>query len=149
MSEPAVNEVTVINGQAWSLRPDAIAQLLGQATAGAVIPDPAGQPAAPDRLATVTDPGFWSGQPAALAEALATSPGALSPDTDRIPKDERAAGAAPTAAPGRLTLTVEEAAGLLGISRAFAYEAMRRGEIPSIRIGRPRARSPRSPSTAS
>jgi excisionase family DNA binding protein len=24
----------------------------------------------------------------------------------------------------------------LGISRAFAYEAVRRGEIPSIRIGR-------------
>jgi excisionase family DNA binding protein len=25
---------------------------------------------------------------------------------------------------------------MLGISRAFAYEAVRRGEIPSIRIGR-------------
>ncbi len=36
----------------------------------------------------------------------------------------------------RLTLTVEEAAATLGISRAFAYEAVRRGEIPSIRIGR-------------
>lgn len=36
----------------------------------------------------------------------------------------------------RLTLTVEEAGALLGISRAFAYEAVRRGEIPSIRIGR-------------
>jgi excisionase family DNA binding protein len=39
-------------------------------------------------------------------------------------------------APTRLTLTVEEAAAALGISRAFAYEAVRRGEIPSIRIGR-------------
>jgi excisionase family DNA binding protein len=38
--------------------------------------------------------------------------------------------------PERLTLTVEEAAATLGISRAFAYEAVRRGEIPSIRIGR-------------
>ena len=36
----------------------------------------------------------------------------------------------------RLTLTVEEVAATLGISRAFAYEAVRRGEIPSIRIGR-------------
>jgi excisionase family DNA binding protein len=36
----------------------------------------------------------------------------------------------------RLTLTVEEAAQLLGISRAFAYEAVRRGEISSITIGR-------------
>jgi excisionase family DNA binding protein len=36
----------------------------------------------------------------------------------------------------RLTLTVEEAAQLLGISRAFAHEAVRRGETPSIKIGR-------------
>jgi excisionase family DNA binding protein len=35
-----------------------------------------------------------------------------------------------------LTLTVEEAAEALGISRAFAYEAVARGEIPSVRIGR-------------
>jgi excisionase family DNA binding protein len=31
---------------------------------------------------------------------------------------------------------VEEAAQALGISRAFAYEAVARGEIPCIRIGR-------------
>ncbi|MHB8438522.1 MAG: helix-turn-helix domain-containing protein [Acidimicrobiales bacterium] len=36
----------------------------------------------------------------------------------------------------RLTLSVEEAAEALGISRALAYEAVRRGEIPNIRIGR-------------
>ena len=36
----------------------------------------------------------------------------------------------------RSTLTVEEAAEVLGLSRAFAYEAVSRGEIPSIRIGR-------------
>ena len=36
----------------------------------------------------------------------------------------------------RLVFTVEEAAQLLGISRSFAYEAARRGEIPSMRIGR-------------
>jgi excisionase family DNA binding protein len=35
-----------------------------------------------------------------------------------------------------LTFTVEEAAEALGISRAFAYEAVARGEIPCIRIGR-------------
>jgi excisionase family DNA binding protein len=43
-----------------------------------------------------------------------------------------------------LTLTVEQAAELLGISRGLAYEAVRAGDIPSIRIGRrllvPRAR---------
>jgi len=36
----------------------------------------------------------------------------------------------------RLTLTVEEAARLLGISRNSAYEAARRGELPAIRLGR-------------
>jgi len=35
-----------------------------------------------------------------------------------------------------LTFTVEEAAEMLGISRTFAYEAVRRGELPAIRIGR-------------
>ncbi len=35
-----------------------------------------------------------------------------------------------------LTLSVAEAARLLGIGRNSAYEAVRRGEIPSIRIGR-------------
>ena len=38
--------------------------------------------------------------------------------------------------PTRLTLTVEEAAAVLGISRALAYELVRRGEIPSVRLGR-------------
>jgi excisionase family DNA binding protein len=33
------------------------------------------------------------------------------------------------------TLTVEEAARLLGISRGLAFQAVRRGDIPSIRIG--------------
>ena len=36
----------------------------------------------------------------------------------------------------RLTLTVEEAASLLGISRALAYELVGRGELPSLRLGR-------------
>lgn len=36
----------------------------------------------------------------------------------------------------RLTLTVEESAKALGIGRSAAYEAIRRGDIPSIRIGK-------------
>jgi excisionase family DNA binding protein len=36
----------------------------------------------------------------------------------------------------RLTVTVPEAARLLGISRGAAYEAAHRGELPVIRIGR-------------
>jgi excisionase family DNA binding protein len=35
-----------------------------------------------------------------------------------------------------LTLSVTEAAGLLGISRALAYELVRTGDIPAIRLGR-------------
>jgi excisionase family DNA binding protein len=44
---------------------------------------------------------------------------------------------------------VEEAAAALGISRAFAYEAVTRNEIPHVRIGRwiliPRAALERMP----
>jgi excisionase family DNA binding protein len=36
----------------------------------------------------------------------------------------------------RLTLTVTEAARVLGISRALAYELVARGELPSLRLGR-------------
>jgi excisionase family DNA binding protein len=36
----------------------------------------------------------------------------------------------------RLTLTVEEAAHLLGISRGLAYEMARRGKLPVVRFGR-------------
>lgn len=38
----------------------------------------------------------------------------------------------------RLVHTVSEAAELLGISRAFAYELVARGELPVIRLGRRR-----------
>jgi excisionase family DNA binding protein len=38
--------------------------------------------------------------------------------------------------PERLTLTVEEAARSLGVSRAHAYELAARGEIPTLRLGR-------------
>jgi excisionase family DNA binding protein len=36
----------------------------------------------------------------------------------------------------RATLTVDEAAKLLGIARGTAYEAVRIGQLPSIKIGR-------------
>ncbi len=35
-----------------------------------------------------------------------------------------------------LVLTVEEAAGMLRISRGLAYEMVRLGRLPSIRLGR-------------
>lgn len=36
----------------------------------------------------------------------------------------------------RLTLTVEEVGEALGIGRNLAYDGVRRGEIPSVKIGR-------------
>ena len=36
----------------------------------------------------------------------------------------------------RSTMTVEEAAVVLGISRTSAYECVRRGELRAIRLGR-------------
>ncbi len=37
---------------------------------------------------------------------------------------------------GRVILTIEEAAGVLGLGRSACYEAARRGEIPTRRLGR-------------
>ena len=36
----------------------------------------------------------------------------------------------------RVTLSIEEAARLLGLGRTAAYEAARRGELPTRRLGR-------------
>ena len=36
----------------------------------------------------------------------------------------------------RLVLSVTEAAGVLGISRALAYELVARGELPAVHLGR-------------
>ena len=35
----------------------------------------------------------------------------------------------------KLTFTVEEAAGLLGISRGLAYQLVQRGQLPHLRLG--------------
>ena len=47
-----------------------------------------------------------------------------------------AASAETPAGEERLTYTLSEAARQLGISRALAYEAAHRGELPVCRIGR-------------
>jgi excisionase family DNA binding protein len=75
---------------------------------------------------TISDPGYWASDREALR---------LGVEEALFGPAERERGIA-VSMPPRLTLTVEEAAATLGISRAFAYEAVRRGEIPSIRIGR-------------
>ncbi len=54
-----------------------------------------------------------------------------------VPEDTRPRRLKPLpSSEDRLTMTVEEAAEALGISRAFAYEAVNNGDIPTIRIGR-------------
>ena len=52
-------------------------------------------------------------------------------------KSNNATSLKPTEPGGeRRTLTIPEAGEMLGISRNGAYEAARRGDIPTIRIGR-------------
>jgi excisionase family DNA binding protein len=62
-----------------------------------------------------------SGRPHAILAGI----GRQSKDQEARPIDD-----------GRLTMTVEEAGRLLGIGRNLAYEAARRGEIPTVRLGR-------------
>jgi excisionase family DNA binding protein len=38
--------------------------------------------------------------------------------------------------PQRLTLTVEDAGQMLGVSRSYAYELVRQGALPCMRLGR-------------
>jgi excisionase family DNA binding protein len=120
-------EVTVVNAGSWTARPEHLAQVLARARAGQVIADPNGAPAVAEALATVVNPSFWSAH-FARTRRCARCP--------RVSARGGPGGRGRAPVADRLTLTVEEAAALLGISRAFAYEAVRRGEIPSIRIGR-------------
>lgn len=74
---------------------------------------------------------WWNDHPDALGEALALA------DWDELSVFGRTPVGPTIERPvQRLTMTVEEAAQALGLSRSFAYEAVNNGEIPSIRIGR-------------
>jgi excisionase family DNA binding protein len=42
----------------------------------------------------------------------------------------------PSSNPTPLTVSVEEAGRMLGIGRGLAYEAAKRGQLPTIRLGR-------------
>ena len=129
---PATAEVTVVNADSWLPATAQLAALLSKAANGTVIPDAMGHPADPNRVAVLRGLDYGSQNSMAMRDALSRLTGA--PRTEQT-VDGHAPGAAESA-PTRLTLTVEEAAATLGISRAFAYEAVRRGEIPSIKIGR-------------
>jgi excisionase family DNA binding protein len=124
-------EIIVLNPGYWAHRPLQLSQLLGAGTARPIA-DPTGTPPNPESVLTFVDPSWWSTQPRELQEALNIAAGKRS-DGQRA--GGLGSGAVP-AGPERLMLTVEEAAKVLGISRAFAYEAVRRGDIPHIKIGR-------------
>jgi len=115
----------------------------------------AGENKGPATKITISDPAFWAAHPDELREAMVDAAGgdvsALRPRVGLLERVAEVPGHLLLAIVSaltpfhldtgdigheRLTLTVEEAAERLGISRAFAYEAVRRGEIPHIKIGR-------------
>lgn len=123
------DSVVIPNWRAWSARGPQLAQLLMHRTHWGP-DDPDGACSALESSMTVVDTAYWSHHVAELCAALGASP-------DRSASSSRNSGAAFAAdASERLTMSVEEVASALGISRAFAYEAIHRGEIPYIRIGR-------------
>lgn len=124
-------EVLVLNPAYWADKAPALAQIL-RTTPAERIGDPTGKPPDPETMFTVVDPLYWASQPQELHDALNVA--SVGTETT-VGGGGLAAGAASTTQE-RLTLTVEEAAQVLGISRAFAYESVRRGDIPHIKIGR-------------
>jgi excisionase family DNA binding protein len=124
-------EITVTGVRYWAERAEQLAQLLKTSRAAA-ISDPSGQPVRPDEIVVLTCREQWAENPRELHDALAE---AVAASSAVVPGSTTAPGAvAPVE--DRLVFTVEEAAQLLGISRSFAYEAVQRGDVPSMRIGR-------------
>jgi excisionase family DNA binding protein len=71
--------------------------------------------------------------PAGETDIHRAAPSSLGPASTGDPDSRPLAS---TIGNDRLVLTVAEAGQLLGISRAFAYELVARGELPVIRLGR-------------
>lgn len=124
-------EVTVTGVDYWADKPHQLAQLL--ASSPAAISDPSGREVMPDQIAVFTIPTAWAENGQELADALTFVCGGAIDPTTVSPMTGAHGAVAPVE--DRLVFTVEEAAQLLGISRSFAYEAVQRGEIPSMRIG--------------
>ena len=79
---------------------------------------------------TISHPDWWSEHSDVMDEAMAIL---------RFEESESAKlmeGEGEDRPVQRLTYSVDEAAEILGISRASAYEAVRKGEIPHIKIGK-------------
>jgi excisionase family DNA binding protein len=124
-------EVTVTGIRYWADQPAQLAKLLATSKARA-IRDPSGQTVQPNEIVVLTLPQLWAEEPRELRDALLVAIG----ETGGATKQSRTAAGAMAPVESRLVFTVEEAAQLLGISRSFAYEAVERGDIPSMRIGR-------------
>jgi len=125
---PREAEVLLTDPRYWSAHLDGLLEVLAQTTPPATIsaPDDAGVDSS--LVVGITDPIHWVNHADELEEALHW---VAEGDVDVAPVRGIA-----VSMPERLTFTVEEAAAALGISRAFAYEAVSNGDIPSIRIGR-------------
>ena len=121
---------TVVNDTGyWTDHLDALRGILSGVVAGNVVDPPAHTPGPKPVSLALRDSTYWVDEPAALREALVLATFNFFEHAMQVPVPGEAEEK-------RLTLTVEDAAELLGLSRAFAYESVRRGEIPSIRIGR-------------
>ncbi len=127
----SVPEVTVTGIRYWIDKPEQLAQLLATSRAYSIA-DPSGQPQQPDEVVVFTCREEWAKNPGELRDALAEAMGAGAGPA----AGSTVATGAVAPVEDRLVFTVEEAAQLLGISRSFAYEAVQRGDIPSMRIGR-------------
>ena len=119
--------VVQVDPQYWGERAPQLASLLQMGVRGP-IGDLTRWPA--DAVAVIADPEYWSHHVRELADALL--------DADHLEEPGRVALAvgASSGSSERLTMSVEEVANALGISRAFAYEAVHRGDIPHIKIGK-------------
>jgi excisionase family DNA binding protein len=73
-----------------------------------------------------------TGPPAQPDQASSSASAPSEADLDVVPHES---GPEEMALRNKLTVTVSEAAALLGISRALAYELVAREEIPAIRLG--------------
>ena len=93
------------------------------------------EPPDPDTSLTIVDPTFWGSHIELLLDGLyrATLPDGH-PDLKWA--DVEPGSLLLSEPDGPWTMTVEQAARCLGISRALAYESVRSGDIPSLRIGR-------------
>lgn len=124
-----VDTVVILNWRLWSGRGLLLGELMKSLTVAEQALEIDWLGSAEDAM-TVSGVEYWSQHVAELSDVLSQPP-----VRQRMRPDTNAMGICPDGT-ARLTMSVEEAAATLGISRAFAYEAVHRGEIPHIRIGR-------------